>query len=138
MFLFRFGEVDLIVSGFSKKSVLKSNFKTLFHCCGGCVGAVEITCFPENMLSLSQKTEKLSGKFGNISGNSSRILVMPVSQLYKFLFLIIPLRETCRYLKLFWSTISGIHTEYSVQMRENGNQNKSKYGHFLGTVLFLK
>ena len=50
------------------------------------------------------------------------------------------LREKCPYLELFWSAFSFILTEYgeirsispySVQMRENADQNNSEYGHFL-------
>ena len=55
----------------------------------------------------------------------------------------IALREKCPYLELFWSAFSDIRTEYgeiriispySVQMRENTDQNKSEYGHFLRSV----
>ena len=51
-----------------------------------------------------------------------------------------PLREKCSYLELFWSALSRIRTEYgeilricsySLRMRENTDQNNSKYGHFL-------
>ena len=47
---------------------------------------------------------------------------------------------TCPYLELIWSVFSRIRTEYgdmrsislySVRMRENTDQNNSKYGHFL-------
>ena len=50
------------------------------------------------------------------------------------------LRKKCPYLELFWSVFSRIRTEYgeirsislySVRMRENVDQNNSKYGHFL-------
>ena len=50
------------------------------------------------------------------------------------------LREKCPYSELFWSAFSRIRTEYgeilrispySVRMRENMDQNKSEYGHFL-------
>ena len=50
-----------------------------------------------------------------------------------------PSSEKCLYLKLFWSAFSRIRTEYeeirsispySVQMRENMDQNNSEYGHF--------
>ena len=52
------------------------------------------------------------------------------------------LHKKCSYLELFWSVFSRIRTEYgeilsmylySVRMRENTDQNKSKYGHFLST-----
>ena len=52
----------------------------------------------------------------------------------------IALRQKCQNLELFWSAFSRIRTEYgeillissySVRMRENANQNNSKYGHFL-------
>ena len=55
------------------------------------------------------------------------------------------LREKFAYSELFWSVFSHIQTEYeeilrispySVQMRENTDQNNSKYGHFLGSVLY--
>ena len=47
--------------------------------------------------------------------------------------------EKCPYSELFWSAFSRIRTEYgeilrispySVQMRENADQNNSEYGHF--------
>ena len=50
------------------------------------------------------------------------------------------LREKRPYSELFWSAFSRIQTEYgeifrispySVRMRENADQNNSKYGHFL-------
>ena len=50
------------------------------------------------------------------------------------------LRKMCPYLELFWSASSRIWTEYreilrispySVRMRENVDQNNSKYGQFL-------
>ena len=50
------------------------------------------------------------------------------------------LREKCPYSELFWFTFSRFWTEYeeiriispySVQMRENADQNNSEYGHFL-------
>ena len=50
------------------------------------------------------------------------------------------LRKKYPYLELFWSLFSRIWTEYgeiqsisvySVQMRENTDQNNSEYGHFL-------
>ena len=50
------------------------------------------------------------------------------------------LREKCPYSELFWSAFSRIRTEYgemrsifpySVRMRENTDQNNSKYGNFL-------
>ena len=49
------------------------------------------------------------------------------------------LRKKCSYSELFWSAFSRIQTEYaeirsispySVQMRENADQNNSEYGHF--------
>ena len=52
----------------------------------------------------------------------------------------ITLREKCPYSESFWSAFSHIWTEYgeilgispySVRMRENAEQNKSEYGHFL-------
>ena len=55
------------------------------------------------------------------------------------------LREKCPCLELFWSVFSRIQTEYgeirnispySVQMRENTDQNNSEYGHFLRSVTF--
>ena len=54
-----------------------------------------------------------------------------------------PLREKCPYSEFVWSVISRIRTEYGkmrsispylVQMRENRNQNNSRYGHFLRNV----
>ena len=46
------------------------------------------------------------------------------------------LREKCPYSELFWSVFSRIRTvfrisPYLVQMRENTDQNNSKYGCFL-------
>ena len=50
------------------------------------------------------------------------------------------LREKCPYSELFWSAFCHIRTEYgeilrispySVRMRENADQNNSKYEHFL-------
>ena len=50
------------------------------------------------------------------------------------------MRKKCPYSELFWSAFSRIWTEYgevlrispySVRMRENADQNNSKYGHFL-------
>ena len=48
-------------------------------------------------------------------------------------------REKCPYSELFWSVFSRIRTEYrispySARMRENTDQNNSKYGHFLRSV----
>ena len=49
------------------------------------------------------------------------------------------LRKKCPYSELFWSAFYRISTEYgeirsispySVQMRENVDQNNSEYGHF--------
>ena len=49
----------------------------------------------------------------------------------------------CPYSELFWSTFSRIRidygeilrmSQYSIQMRENGDQNNFKYGHFLSSV----
>ena len=51
------------------------------------------------------------------------------------------LRKKCPYSELFWAVFSQIRTEYgeiqsislySVQMRENVDQNTSEYGHFFG------
>ena len=50
------------------------------------------------------------------------------------------LNKKCPYSELFWSVFSLVRTEYgeilcislySVRMRENTDQNNSKYGHFL-------
>ena len=58
-----------------------------------------------------------------------------------------PLREKCPYSKLFWSAFYPIRTEYgellhiplySVWMWGNMEQNNSKYGQFLRSVLVLK
>ena len=55
----------------------------------------------------------------------------------------ISLRRKCPYSELFWSTFSLIRTEYgekrsnspySVQMRENTDQNNSEYGHIPRSV----
>ena len=45
------------------------------------------------------------------------------------------MRKKCPYLKIFWSVFSRIRTEYeeiriTVRMREDKDQNNSKYGHF--------
>ena len=53
------------------------------------------------------------------------------------------MHEECPYLELFWSVFSRIWTEngeigsissYSLRMRENTDQNNSKYGQFLRSV----
>ena len=47
------------------------------------------------------------------------------------------LREKCPYSELCWSAFSRIRTEYGEilqEMRENTDQNNSKYGHFLRSV----
>ena len=57
------------------------------------------------------------------------------------------LREKYPYLELFWSAFSCIRIEhgeilrispYSVQMRENADQNNWEYGHFLRSVFLLR
>ena len=57
------------------------------------------------------------------------------------------LRKTCRYSELFWSVFSRIRTKcreilsispYSVWIWENGDQNKSEYGHFLHSDFYLQ
>ena len=54
------------------------------------------------------------------------------------------MREKRPYSELFWSLFSRIRIEYgkirsifpySVQMRENTDQNNSEYGHFLRSAL---
>ena len=56
---------------------------------------------------------------------------------------VMPLRRKCTYSELFWSAFSRIRTEngeilrishFSVQMRENADQNNSQYGHFSRSV----
>ena len=56
----------------------------------------------------------------------------------------LPLRKKCPYLELLWSAFSRIPTEYgeirnispySVRIRENADQNNSKYGQFLRTYV---
>ena len=56
------------------------------------------------------------------------------------------LHEKCPYSELFWSEFSRIRTEYeeilrisqySVQMRENTDQNNSEYGHFLRSEIYV-
>ena len=56
-------------------------------------------------------------------------------------------RKKCPYSDLFWSTFSRIRTKcreilsispYSVRMQENGDQDKSKYGHFSRSDFCLK
>ena len=56
------------------------------------------------------------------------------------------LRKKCPYWELFWSVFSRIRTEYgeirsislySVQMRENTDQNNSEKGHFSRSVSVL-
>ena len=63
----------------------------------------------------------------------------------RFLNTPLALREKGPYSELFWSAISRIRTEYweihrifpySVQMRENTDQNISEYGHFSRSVIF--
>ena len=53
------------------------------------------------------------------------------------------LREKCLFLEFFWSVFSRIWSEYgeilrisphSVRMRENTDQNNSKYGHFSRSI----
>ena len=46
-------------------------------------------------------------------------------------------RDKCSYSELFWSSFSRIWTEYSVQMRENADQNNSEYEHFLRSVTWF-
>ena len=55
------------------------------------------------------------------------------------------LRGKCPYSELFWSVFPRIRTGYgqilpisphSVQMPENADQNNSKYGHFLCSIVF--
>ena len=52
-------------------------------------------------------------------------------------------REKCSYSELFWFAFSRIRTEYgeirrySVRMRENADQNNSKYGSFLHNLLSI-
>ena len=57
------------------------------------------------------------------------------------------LREKCPYSELFWSVFSRIRTEYgetlcifpySIRIRENTDQNNSRYGHFLRSVEYSK
>ena len=59
----------------------------------------------------------------------------------------IRLRKRCQYLELLWSACSNIGTEYretrsispyTVQTRENTDQNNSEYEHFLCSVGFWK
>ena len=59
------------------------------------------------------------------------------------IFRTLALREKNPYLELFWSVFSRIRTEYGkilrispclVRMRENTDQNNSKYGQFLRSV----
>ena len=54
------------------------------------------------------------------------------------------MRKMCQYSELFWSAFSYIRIEYgeirnispySVQMRENADQNNSEYGHFVTVLL---
>ena len=56
------------------------------------------------------------------------------------------LRKNCPYSELFWSVFSRIRTEYgeirsispySVQMRENKDQNNSEYGHFFRSDMLM-
>ena len=53
---------------------------------------------------------------------------------------LLSMRKNCPYSELFWSVFPRIRTEYgeilrispySVQMRENANQNNIEYGHVL-------
>ena len=62
------------------------------------------------------------------------------------LSLICTLREKCPYSELFWSAFSRIRTEYgeiiriswySIQMRENADQNNCGYKHFLRSEMVL-
>ena len=57
------------------------------------------------------------------------------------------LREKCQYLELFWSAFFLIRTEYgeilrispySVQMRENMDQNNSEYALFMQYVFWVQ
>ena len=57
------------------------------------------------------------------------------------------LRKYCLYSELFWFAFSRTRTEYrtilcispySVQMRENANQNNSEYGHLLRRVYYCQ
>ena len=58
-------------------------------------------------------------------------------------FLGLTLHEKCPYSELFWFVFSSIRqiqsiSMYSVQMRENTDQNNSENGHFLRNVTLLK
>ena len=56
------------------------------------------------------------------------------------------LREKCLYSEFFWSVFSRIQTKYgeisiflySVRMRENTDQNNSKYGQFSRSVTYTR
>ena len=61
-----------------------------------------------------------------------------VSQLTSYFYSTRVLRKNCPYSELLWSVFSRIQTEYgelwsvrpySIQMRENTDQNNSEYGH---------
>ena len=49
------------------------------------------------------------------------------------------LRKKCPYSELFWLVFPAFGdtniSPYSVRMRENTDQNKSEYGHFLGSIV---
>ena len=57
-------------------------------------------------------------------------LIRKIKQKQKF-FQTISLRKKCPYSELFWSA----SVPYSVQMRENADQNNSNYEHFLRSDL---
>ena len=76
-----------------------------------------------------QKLQKLHRTESSSEDLNVRILENPTPTL----------REKCSYSELFWSTFSRIRTEYeeilrisrySVQMRENADQNNSEYDTF--------
>ena len=71
--------------------------------------------------------------------NSGTILSKALATIKNF-----KMRKMCQYSELFWSAFSFILTEYgeirnispySVQMRENADQNNSEYGHFAAVLL---
>ena len=79
----------------------------------------------------------------NLSCTERRYEPIDKKSLGKYFNRRIAMHEECPYLELFWSVFSRIWTEngeigsissYSLRMRENTDQNNSKYGQFLRSV----
>ena len=92
--------------------------------------------------------DSLAAQLGLITASKNFIPVSNnlLSFHHDFMWLEITLRENCLYSELFCSAFPsfGLNTEryvrishYSVQMRENADQNNSEYVHFLRSVTLI-